>query len=160
MKTQCGGDLNINNFTVWATIGRPQKTVGASIARPKTHKGGNNLKKIIKSRKGAAMELAIGVMFLMMAFTIMLLSTSGLQNSLRVNDYEDFNEMVEVNNIGEYVAANSESYANKENSKIIIDGEDTGYTVTSDLNNTYIITKGEETVLTITVIDGEITSWN
>ena len=106
------------------------------------------------------MELAIGVMFLMMAFTIMLLSTSGLQNSLRVDDYEDFNEMVEVNNIGEYVAANSESYANEENMKIEIDGEDTGYTVTSDLNNTYIITKGDETVLTIVVSGGKIISWN
>lgn len=145
------------------------------------------MKKLIKSRKGAAMELAIGVMFLMMAFTIMLLSTSGLQNSLRVDDYEDFNEMVEVNNIGEHVVANynpicscddyntCDHYSTKKDNennpitkKIIIDGEDTGYTVTvknialtGDAVPQFEIKNIDgETVLTIVVSGGEITSWN
>ena len=65
-----------------------------------------NMKKLIKSRRGVAIELAIGVMFLLMAFTIMLLSTAGLQNGHRVDDYEDFKEKIEINNIGEYVVAN------------------------------------------------------
>ncbi len=126
------------------------------------------MKKLIKSRKGAAMELAIGVMFLMMAFTIMLLSTSGLQNSLRVDDYEDFNEMVEVNNIGEHVLGKQdETYKTGGYVRIEIDNN---YSVKySETEMKYEIYKGNdftdtsnlELVLTITLnSNGKITSWN
>ena len=117
------------------------------------------MKKLIKSRKGAAMELAIGVMFLMMAFTIMLLSTSGLQNSLRVDDYEDFNEMVEVNDVGEYVFATHDKYS-EPGTTYELKNEYEGYSVYRDINDTYKINKGDETVLTIVVSGGKIISWN
>ena len=106
-----------------------------------------------------AMELAIGVMFLMIAFTIMLLSTAGLQNRHRNDDYKDFNQMIEINNVGEYVLSNYD-YKNSERTSIIIDGKDTGYKVTFS-NNTYTIYEGDDTepVLTIEITDGKITSW-
>lgn len=126
------------------------------------------MKKLIKSRKGAAMELAIGVMFLMMAFTIMLLSTSGLQNSLRVDDYEDFNEMVEVNNIGEHVLGKQDN-TYKTGNYVIIE-IDNNYSVKySEAEMKYEIYKGNdftdtsnlELVLTIKLNNnGEIISWN
>ncbi len=126
------------------------------------------MKKLIKSRKGAAMELAIGVMFLMMAFTIMLLSTSGLQNSLRVDDYEDFNEMVEVNNIGEHVLGKQDN-TYKTGNYVIIE-IDNNYSVKySEAEMKYEIYKGNdftdtsnlELVLTIKLNNnGKITSWN
>ena len=104
------------------------------------------------------MELAIGVMFLMIAFTIMLLSTAGLQNRHRNDDYKDFNQMIEINNVGEHVLSNK--YESSEKTPIIIDGKDTGYKVTFS-NNTYTIYEGDDTepVLTIEITDGKITSW-
>ena len=106
-----------------------------------------------------AIELAVGVMFLMMAFTIMLLSTAGLQNSLRVEDYDDFNEMVEVNNIGEYVFATRTQYS-EPGKTYVLENEYEGYSVYRDINDTYKINKGDETVLPIVVSNGKITSWN
>ncbi len=102
------------------------------------------MKKLIKSRRGVAIELAIGVMFLMIAFTIMLLSTSALQNDHRVDDYQSFKEKIEVDNIGEYVVeqykANASNYPKGEKIEIIIDGESTGYYVlnSTDVNSTNI----------------------
>ena len=48
-----------------------------------------------------AIELAIGVMFLLMAFTIILLTTAGLQNSSLIKDRDSFYEKVELDQIGE-----------------------------------------------------------
>lgn len=117
-----------------------------------------NLKKLIKSRRGVAIELAIGVMFLLMAFTIMLLSTAGLQNSHRNNDYKEFNERIEINNVGEYVLANPTQ------TNIIVN--DIHYTVKIN-NNKYEIYRGDsltdfeglEPVLTIELDGDKITSW-
>lgn len=115
------------------------------------------MKKLIKSRRGVAIELAIGVMFLMIAFTIMLLSTAGLQNDHRVDDYRDFKESTEINNIGEYVVSKYETTCgcsdyticehywikldnenNPISKKIMIDGKDTGYVVTVTHSIDYI----------------------
>lgn len=114
------------------------------------------MKKLIKSRRGVAIELAIGVMFLMIAFTIMLLSTAGLQNDHRVDDYRDFKEKIEVDNIGEYVIGNQEKYKTETN--IIIDEIDTGYDVMYS-DSTYKIYKGEDVVLTIEMDGNKIISW-
>lgn len=127
-----------------------------------------NMKKLIKSRRGVAIELAIGVMFLLMAFTIMLLSTAGLQNGHRVDDYEDFKEKIEINNIGEYVVANyNTEYKDKTGKEITINGENTGYLVTdnpavSSTNINLIIYENDMTdpVLTIWLdATGKIISW-
>ena len=120
--------------------------------------GGKDLKKLIKSRRGVAIELAIGVMFTMIAFTIMLLSTAGLQNSHRNQDYKEFNERIEINNVGEYVLANPTQ------TNIIVN--DIHYTVKVN-NNKYEIYRGDsltdfeglEPVLTIEMDGNKITSW-
>ena len=123
-----------------------------------------NLKKLIKSRRGVAIELAIGVMFLLMAFTIMLLSTAGLQNRHRNDDYNSFKERIEINNVGEYVVENRISYSGA-SQQVIANFDD--YSV-SNTDNIYTIYKGDEVVLTIEMDDNgtptdkeddTITSW-
>ena len=125
-----------------------------------------NLKKLIKSRRGVAIELAIGVMFTMIAFTIMLLSTAGLQNSHRNQDYKEFNDRIEINNIGEHVLGDAEENANNYKSgnqvPIVIDNN---YSVKYTLSeNKYEIYRGDgesaELVLTIELgSDDTIKSW-
>lgn len=134
------------------------------------------MKKLIKSRKGVAIELAVGVMFLMIAFTIMLLSAAGLQNSLRVQAYQSFNEMIEVNDVGEYVVSLDDSeYNNGDNTEITYPKNNQKYIVkytkvtVADpvtVTETYEIYSGEVTdtqtaipILVIEVTDGKITSW-
>lgn len=113
-----------------------------------------------------AIELAIGVMFTMIAFTIMLLSTAGLQNSHRNQDYKEFNERIEINNVGEFVVASRTAYANQSERQIVIDEISTGYYVTDtddSVNYNFEIYRvdGESKVLVLTIImDGnKITSW-
>ena len=129
------------------------------------------MKKLIKSRRGVAIELAIGVMFLMIAFTIMLLSTAGLQNDHRVDDYRDFKEKIEIDNIGEYVVAqynaDASNYPQGENIDIIIDGENTKYYVLNSLgvsstNINLIIYENDATEPALTIwldASGKIISW-
>ena len=113
------------------------------------------------------MELAIGVMFLMIAFTIMLLSTAGLQNRHRNDDYKDFNQMIEINNVGEYalkaISEDEYSFGITENN---IDYSLSDYTIQKDeYVNEYKIYRGDgeekELILTITLSDDgkTITSW-
>lgn len=110
------------------------------------------MKKLIKSRRGVAIELAIGVMFLMMAFTIMLLSTAGLQNDHRVDDYQDFKEKIEVDSIGEYVVANRGSY-NGELKKVEIDIEYESTYSAKVVDNKYEIYRvdGDSSELVLTI---------
>lgn len=119
------------------------------------------------------MELAIGVMFLMIAFTIMLLSTAGLQNRHRNDDYKDFNQMIEVNNVGEFVVGEIKKGNDfSDPITIEINGETVSYTVdkTTEINDGKTINKydiyrgdgeGKELILTITLSDDgkTITSW-
>jgi hypothetical protein len=124
-----------------------------------------HLKKLIKSRRGVAMELAIGVMFLMIAFTIMLLSTAGLQNRHRNDDYKDFNQMIEINNVGEHVFGNTDIDYIDNLAEITL--YDNDYTVQKAVNE-YKIYRGHDLeslegldpILTITYdSNGKITSW-
>ena len=130
-----------------------------------------NLKKLIKSRRGVAIELAIGVMFLLMAFTIMLLSTAGLQNRHRNDDYNSFKERIEINNVGEYVVEHKGDYSISATAyKIEGNVEENipdGYYVLHSENNKFEIYRGDTTdgvdsmelVLTIEMNNGKITSW-
>lgn len=115
------------------------------------------------------MELAIGVMFLMIAFTIMLLSTAGLQNRHRNDDYKDFNQMIEINNVGEHVLGLINS-SDDFSAPVEVDGVDytvikTDETVAGKTVYKYEIYRGDgegkELILTITLSDDgkTITSW-
>lgn len=115
-----------------------------------------------------AIELAIGVMFTMIAFTIMLLSTAGLQNSHRNQDYKEFNERIEINNVGEYVVEHRGDYAlsNKPHKieKNVERNIPEGYSVLHSESNKFEIYRGDgesaELVLTIELgSDDTIKSW-
>ena len=108
------------------------------------------------------MEMAIGVMFLMIAFTIMLLSTAGLQNRHRNEDYKKFNQMIEVNNVREYAL---EAISEGESSFTITENEIEYHYPVLKTGNQYEIYRGDgedkNLILTITLSnDGKtITSW-
>lgn len=117
------------------------------------------------------MELAIGVMFLMIAFTIMLLSTAGLQNRHRNDDYKDFNQMIEINNVGERVLSlieNNQFEVNKIAQIPPVENEIEYHYTVLKTGNEYKIYRGLydfaalgglEPVLTIETDGNKITSW-
>ena len=124
------------------------------------------MKNLIKSRRGIAIEMAVGAMLIMMALSIVLISISGMQNQHRKSDLEDFAEKIEVYEITDYILKNHMLNAPVETI------DDSGvYTVdcnpSDDSNYTYTILKDNNVILTLeinTVIDGNttkntITSW-
>ena len=124
-----------------------------------------NFKELIKSRRGVAIELAIGVMFLLMAFTIILLTTAGLQNSSLIKDRDSFYEKVELDQIGEEACLKvlADDDVNLDE-KITI--RDDYYMIVKDVTYDTIcyeinIFRDEEAVLVIEINgDGKIISWN
>ena len=131
------------------------------------------LKNLIKSRRGIAIELAIGVMMLMTAFSIILLTTGTMQAQQRKDDYNDLVQKIEINEIGEYVCENIETLKSatslKVDKTVALEGEYQGrdlsnYNVTIDDNYCIIFTDDSVIVRTIMVekIDGKYTiiSWN
>lgn len=125
------------------------------------------MKKLLLSRRGAAIEMAIGVMLLMIAVSIVLLTLSTIKHDRKEDDVAQLENRIELNEIGEYVCANRNSYTKDEPETIIIDGKDTGYSVSRDLTISsdrirLIITEndGNNTVLTILLdSEGDIISW-
>lgn len=126
-------------------------------------------KKDNHSRRGVAIEMAIGVMFVMVALSILLLTYWTLENRIEVSDLDDFHEKVatfEVYDIGEcgykaykeYITADS-SFTNGtfkiKNEK----DEFVEYTV-KKVDNSLQIIDGETIILTIVLgEDNSITSW-
>ncbi len=121
----------------------------------------NNL---IKSRRGIAIEIAIGAMFVMIALSIVLLSISGMQSAQGNRDLAEFQEKIDMYELTDKVLAGTEYDES---------GTYKDYTVTVEQvegGNTYNYTvtktnsEGESTlVLTFTVkVDNDkkqITSW-
>lgn len=122
------------------------------------------MKNLIKSRRGIAIEMAIGAMFIMIALSIILISISGMQTRHMKNDLNDFNEKVECYQILDYFTNNSIASGNVtinhveyNIAKNEIENETTGDTIIE-----YVVTdiKSNNAVLTIiTDISGKITSW-
>ena len=112
-------------------------------------------KKDNHSRRGVAIEMAIGVMFVMVALSILLLTYWTLENRIEVSDLNDFHEKVdtfEVYDIGEYVY---EKYAKGEKDYNL----DKAYTV-EEVDNSLQISKNGTIILTIVLgEDNSITSW-
>lgn len=119
------------------------------------------MKKLIYSRRGVAIELAIGVMFVMMALGIILVTNASLQNRQMNSDLADYEEKIEIYEITDYIINNPEedeynsydiAYEIKVNSELGI------------ITRTYIVTKGGEQILSfVAEKDGDeykITSWN
>lgn len=126
------------------------------------------MKNLIKSRRGIAIEMAIGAMFIMIALSIVLISISDMQIAHRDNDLKDFDNKVEVYEITDYILKN-----HKDNQVVEKIGDSDVYSVHCDHldntnNYTYTISKTNSVILTLeikTVTDNNgvttntITSW-
>lgn len=121
----------------------------------------NNL---IKSRRGIAIEIAIGAMFVMIALSIVLLSISGMQSAQGNRDLAEFQEKIDMYELTDKVLAGTEydesgTYKDYTVTVAQVDGGNTyNYTVTKTNS------EGESTlVLTFTVKVNndkkQITSW-
>ena len=122
------------------------------------------MKKLLLSRRGAAIEMAIGVMLLMIAVSIVLLTLSTIKHDRKEDDVAQLENRIELNEIGEYVCANRSDYDESVLTPIWIDGVDTGYSVIKSGEgniNLEIKKNGEDvTVLNIWLKnDGDIISW-
>lgn len=109
------------------------------------------MKKLIYSRRGVAIELAIGVMFVMMALGIILVTNASLQNKQMNSDLADYEEKIEMYKITDWIIEGTEL---PEGYKFTSVSQD-GYTI-------YTVTKNDVEFLTFTVrnSDKTITSWN
>ena len=109
------------------------------------------MKNLIKSRRGIAIEMAIGAMFIMMALSIVLISISGMQTRHMKNDRNDFHEKIEVYEITDYIMEHRDATSYN------------GYDISSakgDTTVTYTVTKDGNQILTFTVDNNNtITSW-
>lgn len=125
------------------------------------------MKNLIKSRRGVAIEMAIGAMFIMIALSIVLISISGTQTRHMKNDLDEFDKKVEVYEITDYILKN-----HKDNQVVEKIGDSDVYSVHCDHldntnNYTYTISKTNSVILTLeikTVTDDNgttntITSW-
>ena len=102
-----------------------------------------------RSRRGIAIELAIGAMFAVAAMSILLLSSAMIKKNAYASDLERFQERQE-----EFIALD---LAYKYGFDAPWDGEIT-YEATSD--NVYHIKNGEKTILTVTTDEsGNIVSY-
>ena len=110
------------------------------------------MKKLITSRRGVAIELAIGVMLVMAALGIILVTNASLQNKEMKSDVSRFEQKIELYEITDYVIENKDDLSKFES-------EFVGYKI-SKTDNTYTVTQDGNTVLTFTVENGIITSWN
>lgn len=117
------------------------------------------MKKLIYSRRGVAIELAIGVMFVMMALGIILVTNASLQNKQMNSDLADYEEKIEMYKITDWIMNNPDL----DNHTASFPDCEMNWTENDD-TRTYIVTKGGEQILSfVAEKDGDkykITSWN
>ena len=118
------------------------------------------MKKQLLSRRGAAIELAIGVMLLMIAVSIVLLSLATIKHDRKKDDIAQLESKFELYEITDYIIDNPE-YKGEFNGYII---DYTEEFILEKTTRTYTVTKGEEQVLSLVTEKIEtgkykITSW-
>ena len=120
------------------------------------------MKNLIKSRRGIAIEMAIGAMLIMMALSIVLISISGMQHKHAQDDRGDFVKKIEAYEITDYILKNHTAGERVE----AIDGSDEYTVVCEKLDNgnyAYTISKTGSVILTLeintvtTVTDDNVT---
>lgn len=131
------------------------------------------MKNLIKSRRGVAIEMAIGAMFIMIALSIVLISISGMQTRHMKNDLDEFDKKVEVYEITDSIEndlkknVNPFSEITTDVKVVVINQKEYTVSLTQSTTNenitknTYTISKGESIILTIeikTVTEGNITT--
>ncbi len=106
-------------------------------------------------RRGIAIEMAVGMMLIMIALSIILLTVSRLQSGHRREDLADLNERIEIYRILDTICDGAT--APVDNETIHVDGKDYTIKKTDDL---YEIKDGEKTVVTVEItVDNKIASW-
>ena len=114
------------------------------------------MKKTLLSRRGAAIELAMIVLALLMVVSIVLLTMASIQYNNLKSDISGFESKIELYEITDYIIDNPDAT------------EYNGYTITPEskiegevvIQTTYTVKDGENVVLTIvTDGNGNITSW-
>lgn len=99
------------------------------------------------NRRGIAIELAIGVMLIMMALSILLVTGAVVQTAHRRSDLEDFGQTMDLYGVTDHILGNPTAEAYGE------------YTIERE-NNRYIIKKADgDVALQIIVEGGVIVSW-
>lgn len=121
------------------------------------------MKNLIQSRRGIAIEMAIGAMFIMIALSIVLLSISGMQTQHKNQDLKEFEEKIECYEILDQLIKNNpfKNLGEAEEAELEV-GEVTYSIKKSDNNeyNEYTVIKDENVVLiVVTDSNGTITSW-
>ena len=112
------------------------------------------MKKLITSRRGVAIELAIGVMLVMAALGIILVTNASLQNKEMKSDVSRFEQKIELYEITDYILEKRNDSKGQYNDNYSIDIDDAN-------SNKYTVIKDGNIVLTIVFNDdGSIKSWN
>lgn len=122
------------------------------------------MKNLIKSRRGIAIEIAIGAMFVMIALSIVLVSISGMQTRHMKSDLNDFHEKVECYHILDYFADNHPIATGNVTINSVeykVEKKETNDEITNDVYVEYVVTDKieDEVVITIFTKNGKITSW-
>lgn len=105
------------------------------------------MKRKMDTRRGIAIELAVGVMLIMMALSILLVTGAVVQTAHRRSDLEDFEETLGLYGVTDHILREPTAEAYGE------------YTIERE-NNCYIIkTPNGDVALQIIVEDGVIVSW-
>ena len=121
------------------------------------------MKKTLLSRRGAAIELAMIVLALLMVVSIVLLTMASIQYNNLKSDISGFESKIELYEITDYIIDNPDldhpDYGTEYNGYTISYTENTEKTI-----RTYTVTKGEEQVLILVaekIAENkyEITSW-
>lgn len=112
------------------------------------------MKNLIKSRRGIAIEMAVGAMFIMIALSIVLISVSNMQIDHRDNDLDEFNEKIELYEITDKILSGTVT-----NGTEIETSSGSKFTINIVENKYDVIDFEGKVVLTLTVSDGKITSW-
>ncbi len=112
------------------------------------------MKNLIKSRRGIAIEMAVGAMFIMIALSIVLISVSNMQIDHRDNDLDEFNEKIELYEITDKILSGTVT-----NGMVIQTLSGSEFTINIVENKYEVIDFEGKVVLTLTVSDGKITSW-
>lgn len=113
------------------------------------------MKNLIKSRRGIAIEMAIGAMLIMMALSIVLISISGMQHKHAMDDRGDFVKKIEAYEITDYILKNHKA----DEPVVAINKNDAtddsaAYTVEYKVVNSnyvYTISKTDSVILTLEI---------
>lgn len=134
------------------------------------------MKNLIKNRRGIAVEMAVVVMLIFVALSIVLMSISEMQVDHRVSDLSDFDRKTELYEITDYIKekhttwsgdqANEYVYpesANQEVDEYYIINETQTWDKTDNTKiseTTYTVSYENKPVLTIKIDNnGKISSW-